>query len=459
MKKWFCLATSPAAFARHVLGLPLDKTQEALLNGSTRRVILNCTRQWGKSTIGAAMALWRALFFRKSLIVVGSPCGRQSGVLVFKIREFAKSLGLKVTRDRDVRNSVCFENGSRVLGLPKNPDNVRGYGTVSLLIVDEASRVKDDMFVALTPMTAVENGDFWMLSTPNGRKGMFYHAWTAGGDEWRRVAVAATECPWINMDHLETSRRLMGPKTFAQEYLCQFGDLKGAMYPGELLERAVKGDVKPMEWWRPACYTPMRTVDIGRGMRTRYVVAVDLGMVGSPSVIVVIELGERELGFDAAAVAMKIRKVYQVRWMETVPLGTAYCDVVKRVKELVTSEALAGRCDVVVDSTGVGGSVIQDFRKAGLGCPVVKMVITGGENAGGERMDRTVPRKDLLHAVRGALDQEELEVAGELKELGAWTAEMSGIHCQGTAQGSDDLAMALGMGVWWGRMGLGWRQA
>ena len=72
-------------------------------------------------------------------------------------------------------------NGSRIVGVPGNAETVRGFSGVSMVLVDEAARVKDEMFVALEPMLAVGEGDMWLMSTPKGRSGFFYEAWEYGG--------------------------------------------------------------------------------------------------------------------------------------------------------------------------------------------------------------------------------------------------------------------------------------
>ena len=48
-----------ADFARERLGL-LDKKQEEVLRSAAKRTILNCSRQWGKSTVAAAKCVHEA---------------------------------------------------------------------------------------------------------------------------------------------------------------------------------------------------------------------------------------------------------------------------------------------------------------------------------------------------------------------------------------------------------------
>src|ERR1700674_2717749 len=57
-------------FTREMLGFSPDAQQEKVLRGG-RRGIVNCTRQWGKSTVTAAKAVhrvgkWKGRFFRGS---------------------------------------------------------------------------------------------------------------------------------------------------------------------------------------------------------------------------------------------------------------------------------------------------------------------------------------------------------------------------------------------------------
>jgi hypothetical protein len=66
-------------FARERLGFAPDAQQEELLRTGSKRVLLNCTRQWGKSTVAAVRAVHRAWYSPGSMVLVVSPGLRQSG--------------------------------------------------------------------------------------------------------------------------------------------------------------------------------------------------------------------------------------------------------------------------------------------------------------------------------------------------------------------------------------------
>jgi hypothetical protein len=101
---------------------------------------LNCTRQWGKSTIAAAKAVHRAFTQDKSLVLVASPTDRQSAEFIRKAREMVVTLGIRPRGDGDNQTSLLFPNGSRIVGLPGMEGTVRGFSAVSLLLIDEAAR-------------------------------------------------------------------------------------------------------------------------------------------------------------------------------------------------------------------------------------------------------------------------------------------------------------------------------
>ena len=120
-------------------------------------------------------------------------------------------------------------NGSRMVGLPDNPDTIRGFSGTNLLVIDEAARVSEAMYEALRPMLAVSGGSLWAMSTPNGRTGFFYREWS-GDRPWTRIQVAAADCPRIPQQFLEDERKALGEEAFLQEYCCEFVMEEGTLF-------------------------------------------------------------------------------------------------------------------------------------------------------------------------------------------------------------------------------------
>jgi hypothetical protein len=126
-------APDAVEFARTRLGIEPDERQAEVLRSEAKRGILNCTRQWGKSTIVAAKAVHRAYTRPKSLVLVASPSFRQSGEFVRKAEEMVARLGIKALGDGYNDISLVFPNGSRIVGLPGVERTVRGFSSVSML--------------------------------------------------------------------------------------------------------------------------------------------------------------------------------------------------------------------------------------------------------------------------------------------------------------------------------------
>jgi hypothetical protein len=148
-------------------------------------------------------------------------------------------LGLRQRGDGSNRVSLRFPNGSRIVGLPGKEATLRGFSAVSLLIIDEASRVEDSVYKALRPMLAVGNGDLWLLSTPFGKRGFFYENWAGGSEDWVRTSVPATECSRITETFLEEDRRQMGDLWLRQDYMCEFIDEAQQMFGRDLVMAAL----------------------------------------------------------------------------------------------------------------------------------------------------------------------------------------------------------------------------
>ena len=203
-----------------------DPWQVDLLRSEEKRSLVLCSRQAGKSTVAAAMAVHEACFKPKSLTLLLSPSLRQSGELFRKVLDVYRSTGAAVPVKAESALKLELTNGSRVIALPAGEETIRGFSGVSLLVIDEASRVDDELYYSVRPMLAVSGGRLVALTTPWGRKGWFYHEW-ANSSYWSKIRITARDCPRLTDEVLEQERESMGDVWFRQEYLCEFVDATG----------------------------------------------------------------------------------------------------------------------------------------------------------------------------------------------------------------------------------------
>jgi len=209
-------------------------------------VLLNCSRQSGKSTMAALLALHKALYAPDSLVLILAPAERQAKELFSKVARFYGGLGHPVAADSYRKLGVHLTNGSRIEALPGTEKTIRGFSGVGLLIVDEASRVEDELYFAVRPMLAISGGKLMMLSTPYGKRGVFYDEWHRRAGEWERYEVPASKCSRISDAFLEEERAALPSWVYRQEYECSFEETEDQVFTTEMVDAAVSADVKPL---------------------------------------------------------------------------------------------------------------------------------------------------------------------------------------------------------------------
>jgi hypothetical protein len=230
-------------------GIIADAWQAKLLRDPPRRGLLCCSRQSGKSTVCALIALHDACFAPGALIVIVAPSQRQSAELLRSIRLLHGKLdGVPALANESVLK-LELENQARILALPSGEGGktIRGLAGARLVIVDEAARVEDDVFAAVRPMLATNAaGKLILLSTPAGRRGTFHDLFHNGDETWQRVRVPASDCPRITKEFLDEERRELGEARFREEYCLEFIDSDTAAFSSELIDAAFDPEVRPL---------------------------------------------------------------------------------------------------------------------------------------------------------------------------------------------------------------------
>jgi hypothetical protein len=236
-------ALDPVSFATEFIGITPDPWQEKVLRWSGRRLLMCCARQTGKSTVASILALHRALYYPRSLVLLVSPSLRQSSELFRKVADMLSKLEVKPTLVEDNKLSCTMVNKSRIVSLPSSEGTIRGFSGAGLIIEDEASRVPDELYRAVRPMLATSNGRLILMSTPFGKRGHFYEEWSSG-ERWERVKVTALECPRISREFLEEERRSLGEWWWRQEYLCEFMEATDSVFRFEDIQKLFSEDVE-----------------------------------------------------------------------------------------------------------------------------------------------------------------------------------------------------------------------
>lgn len=227
----------PSQWAGETFGFKANKIQKSVLDADTKRLILCCNRQWGKSTVIALKALHHAIRHPKCSIVVLSRSEKQAGELIAKVIDFAVTAGFPGRRVRGYEYSLQLPNGAKIYAIAHSTETGPSR-TAGVLIFDEAAIVKDNVFSLTLPFVARTGGAVWILSTPRGQSGFFYNFWHDKDPQWTRVFSTVDDCPEIPKEFIDLHRR-GAPHLFRQEFYCEFTPAPGRLISRERLQQAV----------------------------------------------------------------------------------------------------------------------------------------------------------------------------------------------------------------------------
>lgn len=188
------------------------------------------------------------------------------------------------------------------------------------------------------------------------------------------------------------------------------------------------------------------------------VLGLDLGKTGNPSALAAVEPVWLQKGLDLDHQPI-FRLEKHVRHLQRFPLGTRYMDIVDRVIQFTRSPQLTKGYYLVIDGTGVGVPVVEQFQHS-LN-HVIPVTITSGVN---ESFDPEsgywrVCKHNLVSAVVVGLEHHDLRFAPDLPEREAVVKELMNFRMRINSIGNDtyeawkerehdDLVLALCLACW-----------
>jgi hypothetical protein len=210
----------PRARLAHWMGHPPDDWQVEAFTSHASEVALRVGRQCGKTSVLAARAV-QELHVPESLTICVAPVERQAKIIAREVGRQILRTGLVVTRSSMTELEIA--NSARMLALPSTADTIRGFPSVSLLVVDECAYLQaamgDDeaLITGVLPMLT-HDGQVFFSSTPAGKNNYFARLFLDAkpGDGIHRIVVKATEIPRL-ATKVERMRRTLSATKFRQE--------------------------------------------------------------------------------------------------------------------------------------------------------------------------------------------------------------------------------------------------
>lgn len=326
----------------------LHEGQRAILLQAKRFNCVACGRRWGKTTLGLALAYYGAPH---------APGGLSRGYDVgwfapsYKLMDeawrgakaFLKSM---IVRTDSQQHRMELKNGSALdMWTLENEDAGRGrkYG---LVIVDEAAmarHLEEAWQASIRPTLTDQQGGAWFFSTPKGRNFFWSLYQRAEHDpDWQSHHAPTSSNPMLPLEEIESARKSLPERIFAQEYEAKFLDDAGGVF------RRVTAAVDESLDVQAARSEPGHS----------YIIGVDWGRHNDFTVIVVIDADRK------AVVA--VDRFTQID----------YAIQMARLKAMADRFP---RSPILAESNSMGGPLIESLQRAAL--PVRSFTTTAASKA------------------------------------------------------------------------------
>ena len=213
----------PRARLAHWMGHEPDDWQVEMFTTRASEVACRVGRQSGKTSVLAARAV-EELHVPESLSLCIAPAERQAKIISREIGRQLRRTDLVITRS--TLTEVEVSNGARVIALPSTSDTIRGYPSVSLLVIDECAFLQgdgggEDLIAGVLPMLTAQ-GQVYFSSTPAGKNNYFARLFLDENGRERldndvhRIVVKGTSIPRL-AEKVERMRRTLSATKFRAE--------------------------------------------------------------------------------------------------------------------------------------------------------------------------------------------------------------------------------------------------
>lgn len=331
--------------------IPLRAYQKEFLScmSENKRLIINASRQVGKTTLMTIYALWLANFYDDQRVII---CGNKiaTAMEIFdRIRSAYQDMPnwLKCPIVDFSKKTMTLANGSKIETGATTETAVRGK-TVSCLILDEFAFVEPTIAKAfwsavIPTMVTNKNAKLFVSSTPNGIGNMFYDLWqraSSNESDFKQLtvkwdAVPGRDSKWKEdyiKNELGNDRDL-----FEQEFECRFIGASNSPFPP-----------KAFEFIESTCTEPLMVLHNGNLHVWKYPENNRVYAMG-------VDIGEG-LGKDASVATVfdmtDLSKIEQVACYYTKDINTT--DFTERVYDLAD---MYGQPCMAVERNGIGSEV------------------------------------------------------------------------------------------------------
>lgn len=216
----------------------LHPTQDLVGRDKSLYRVVNCGRQWGKTTLAAWEMLAFAYFRNDSIVKYFATTIDQARDIAWAmLKSYAGALVVQANESRlELIIRTKDKGTSKIkLGGYENIETERGKQN-DFLVLDEVAQMRNFNYTweaILEPTLLFRHGQALFISTPRGFNHFhkMYMRGQNGEENWRSWSFSSYDNPFLDKRWLDTRREQTTPEFFSQEYLAEFTRFTGLIYP------------------------------------------------------------------------------------------------------------------------------------------------------------------------------------------------------------------------------------
>ncbi|MYK60625.1 MAG: AAA family ATPase [Chloroflexi bacterium] len=380
----------PVLFAKEYLSVnPWKKQQEILsaISNHNRVAVRSCNGS-GKTFTAALATIWWLMTHDEAIVITTAPTERQVQNLLWReIRGiYLKNgdlIGGKITSTRLELSSNRYAFGFST----NTTERFQGFHNENLLIiVDEASGVKEPIFDAIRSCLTTANAKLLMIGNPQNLSGTFYDAFHKTRSQWETIHISAFDTPIFTREI--AAHEPPPPGILTKEWVDEIAGFAGeenSRYQihvlGEFPSQA-DDTLIPLKWIEQAAdrhFDPDDEHDTVMGL--------DVARFGDAKTVAIVRRG---------AAVVEMREFPSAELMETTG----------RAQELATEHDVK---TIFVDQVGIGAGVEDRLKE--LGITRVVGVNAGLKASNSERFSNL--RAEMFHGLRQRFADDDIAIPND----------------------------------------------
>ena len=382
---------------QELIGFTPHQAQKEILKSESRDIAICAGRGFGKSIFAAYRAMKTLLADDKKIAIIAPTYDLAQKPFNYLNLWIAKSFRnmLAGLSSRIPQQIITPWNSQLYCKSADNPTSILGE-RYDLVIVDEAARIKRNVFNTYIFPTTSKGGKSLFISTPFG-KGWFYEKY----QDCKPGAFYFTskDNPYTSIDEWERAKQKLPEQVFKQEYMALFADDAASVFRGvrEIISDDCLEDVTDH----------------------RYLLGVDLGKHEDFTVLIVLDkYSHKVVYFD------RFKKIH---W----PLQ----------KERIMSIAKRyNNARIIIDSTGLGDPISDDLKHKGL--------LVDDFKISGKSKQQLIDKLSIYIQQKAIIIPNNDILKDELESYGYQISDSGNIKYSAPQGLHDDCVIALALAVW-----------